>query len=176
MRIRISPPCEVLAAAVKAAVPGAEVVKSGADVAIIVSLDERVGPEPTVYAYWEPPSSVGEVLRAGVVGLVSLRAPLRELRATINAAASGRGLDSASVVRAVNEAAEEARRLLAIYEQLTPTEVRVLKLLAEGLDNREIAARLNLSHGTVRNAVSRLMDKLGAKNRVEVAQRWWNRL
>jgi two-component system response regulator DesR len=49
---------------------------------------------------------------------------------------------------------------------LTPRETDVLRLQAEGLDPREIAARLFLSHGTVRNYLASATDKLGARNRI----------
>jgi len=50
---------------------------------------------------------------------------------------------------------------------LTPAESAVLALVAEGLDNREIAARLGKSEKTVRNQVSVTLDKLGVQSRVQ---------
>mgnify|MGYP001289282140 CR=1 FL=1 len=54
-------------------------------------------------------------------------------------------------------------------EPLTDKEDRVLALLAEGLPNRAIADQLFLAEGTVKNYVSRIMDKLHARNRTELA-------
>ena len=51
---------------------------------------------------------------------------------------------------------------------LTPREEGVVQLLAEGLRNREIAARLGLSDNTVKNYIFRIFEKLGFSNRVEV--------
>ena len=47
-------------------------------------------------------------------------------------------------------------------------------LVAEGLDNRDIAARLFLSEGTVRNRISAILDKLGLTNRTQLAILWLN--
>jgi DNA-binding NarL/FixJ family response regulator len=51
------------------------------------------------------------------------------------------------------------------YEPLSARELEVLQLLAEGLNNKEIAARLVLTEGTVKNYVSVILDKLHAGNR-----------
>jgi DNA-binding NarL/FixJ family response regulator len=55
-----------------------------------------------------------------------------------------------------------------VIEQLTEREMDVLRLIAEGLSNKDIAARLHLSEGTVRNYVSVIMDKMHANDRTQV--------
>lgn len=56
-------------------------------------------------------------------------------------------------------------------EPLTPRQVDVLNLLAEGLSNREIAARLHLSEGTVKNLVSEIYARLQVRDRVQAVLR-----
>ena len=51
-------------------------------------------------------------------------------------------------------------------------EREITALVAEGLDNRDIAARLFLSEGTVRNRISAILDKLGLTNRTQLAILW----
>ncbi len=53
-------------------------------------------------------------------------------------------------------------------------EREITALVAEGLDNRDIAARLFLSEGTVRNRISAILDKLGLTNRTQLAIHWLN--
>jgi DNA-binding NarL/FixJ family response regulator len=52
---------------------------------------------------------------------------------------------------------------------LTPAELRVLKLLARGLSNRELAAELGVSVRTVTTHIGHILDKLGVENRVQAA-------
>jgi len=56
-------------------------------------------------------------------------------------------------------------------EPLTPREIEVLELLAEGLPNKTIAARLGISDQTVKFHVAAICGKLGAANRTEAARR-----
>lgn len=52
---------------------------------------------------------------------------------------------------------------------LTEREIDFLRLICEGADNKEIASRLYLAEGTVRNGISRLLEKLGLKDRTQLA-------
>jgi DNA-binding NarL/FixJ family response regulator len=56
------------------------------------------------------------------------------------------------------------------WDALTPAELRVAYLVADGLANPDVAARLFLSRGTVEVHVSRILAKLGARSRVEIAR------
>ncbi len=57
----------------------------------------------------------------------------------------------------------------ALSEVLTKREMEVVKLVAEGYDNKEIAGKLFLSDGTVRNSISRILEKLDLKDRTQLA-------
>lgn len=59
------------------------------------------------------------------------------------------------------------------FSQLTDREYEVVRLIAEGLDNHEIAAAAFISEGTVRNRISSALQKTGCKNRTQLAVAWW---
>jgi DNA-binding NarL/FixJ family response regulator len=59
----------------------------------------------------------------------------------------------------------------SLWEPLTPREVQVLELLAEGLPNKAIASRLDISDQTVKFHVSAICGKLGAANRTDAVRR-----
>ena len=63
----------------------------------------------------------------------------------------------------------------SINDPLTDKEERILDLIAQGKSNKQIAASVFLAEGTVKNYVSRIMDKLHARSRVELAMRAVNR-
>ena len=59
-----------------------------------------------------------------------------------------------------------------IHDRLTPREVEVVALVAEGASNREIGARLVLSENTVKNHIRRILEKLNLHNRAQIAAQW----
>lgn len=61
----------------------------------------------------------------------------------------------------------------AVAADLTERERDIAGLIAEGLDNREIAGALYLSEGTVRNHISAILQKCALKNRTQIAIAWW---
>jgi DNA-binding NarL/FixJ family response regulator len=67
------------------------------------------------------------------------------------------------------EQSTDAKPPCLALEQVTKRERDVLKLLAQGASNKEIAARLNLKEKTVNNRVSEILSKIGANNRTQAA-------
>ena len=64
-------------------------------------------------------------------------------------------------------------RCRATFSQITDREYEVVLLIAEGLDNHEIAAAAFISEGTVRNRISSVLQKTGYANRTQLAVAWW---
>ena len=64
---------------------------------------------------------------------------------------------------------QEKQNLDEIYDMLTKREVEILQLIAEGESNREIADRLFISEGTVKNHVSKILNTLNLRDRVQAA-------
>lgn len=106
-------------------------------------------------------------LRAGACGYLLKDLPSRELAAAVRLAHAGvMPLDPAATARIANAAAPTPDHA---HLPLTPREIEVLRLVAAGLTNREIARRLHLSEGTVRNYLSRVLDRLGMRDRTQAA-------
>lgn len=59
-----------------------------------------------------------------------------------------------------------------LFAELSPRELDVVRLIAEGLSNRQIAERLYLSNGTVRNHISAILEKTGLEHRTQLAVMW----
>jgi DNA-binding NarL/FixJ family response regulator len=108
-------------------------------------------------------------LRAGASGFLLKDAPEEQLLAAIRVAADGGALFSPGVTRRLIE------RFAALgdaapppgLDELTAREVAVLRLLARGLSNAEIAAELVVSEHTVKTHVARVLAKLGLRDRTQ---------
>jgi DNA-binding NarL/FixJ family response regulator len=111
-------------------------------------------------------------LRAGASGFLLKGGEPAELLAAIRIVAAGDALLAPSVTRRLIEAYAEGppveRPEVAGLDDLTARELEVLGLVAEGLTNAEIAERLVLSPLTAKTHVSRILMKLGARDRVQL--------
>jgi len=104
-------------------------------------------------------------LRAGVIGYVIKDMHGDELKEAIRAAAAGRvHLSPQAAAKLVREV-----RVPDTPDQLTDREREVLRLVALGLANKEIAARLGIGSGTVKTHVSNLLSKLNMQSRTQAA-------
>jgi len=113
--------------------------------------------------------SVLAAMRAGARGYVPKGAGQEELLAAIRSVAAGGAVFGAGV--AGRMLASLDRSPAPAFPGLTERESEVLTLMAEGMDNREIAARLQVSAKTVANHVSHVLTKLQARDRVEAVLR-----
>ncbi|NUT49715.1 MAG: response regulator transcription factor [Saccharothrix sp.] len=109
---------------------------------------------------------VVRALKEGASGYLLKDRPAAELAAAVRLAHSG-------VVQFDPAAAARLASALGPRRQadhgLTDREIDVLRLLATGATNREIAGRLHLGEGTVKNHVSRILDRLGLRDRTQAA-------
>lgn len=114
---------------------------------------------------------VFEGIKAGARGYLLKDAPAEELLATIRGVHAGESIIQARVAsRLVTEFTRRGTPQAPAYEPLSERERQVLRLLTEGLSNKEIAGRLFLAEGTVKNHVSTILDKLQAANRTQAAR------
>jgi len=119
---------------------------------------------------------VFEGIRAGALGYLLKALSGEELADAIRTVAEGGALIEPSVARKVmaefartsHPSAQTAEKLI---EPLSEREVDVLRLLANGLSNREMAGQLFLAEGTVKNYVSSAMQKLNVRDRTQAALR-----
>jgi DNA-binding NarL/FixJ family response regulator len=119
---------------------------------------------------------VFEGLRAGARGYLLKDVSGHDLAEAVRTVAAGGALIEPSVARKVvaefARLAPPARTAEAgLAEPLSEREVDILRLLAQGLTNRQIADRLSLAEGTVKNYVTNILGKLGARDRTRAALR-----
>ncbi len=117
-------------------------------------------------------SSLRELLEAGVSGYVTKHAPAKDLINAIHVAAQGGVyLDYAIAGPLLQEpAARLAPRRRRKENTLSMREAEIVRLIAQGHRNKEIASQLELSVKTVETYKARAMEKLGVQNRVELVR------
>lgn len=117
------------------------------------------------------PSAIIAAFRAGAQGVFCRTEPFHLLAKCIQCVARGEVWASRSELQAVLEALAQPAlpsSLTLGTGLLSARETDVVRCVAEGLTNREIAQRLKLTEHTVKNYLSRIFDKLGVSSRVEV--------
>lgn len=121
-------------------------------------------------------ANVFEGLRAGAVGYLLKDLSGQELAKAVRTVYHGGGLLEPTVAKRVME---EFARLHppvrsineGLPEPLSERELEVLKLVSDGLSNREIGNKLGLSEGTVKNYVTNILQKIGVRDRTQAALR-----
>lgn len=118
---------------------------------------------------------VFEAVKAGAMGYLLKDIPADELIATIHQVYAGVPIIQPKIAsKLLIELGQKGRSQAfpspsALQDELSPREIEILKLLAEGASNRQIAAELVLAEGTVKNHVSNILSKLHAENRTQAA-------
>ncbi|HVH50073.1 MAG TPA: response regulator transcription factor [Candidatus Bathyarchaeia archaeon] len=117
------------------------------------------------------PQTTARALHMGARAVLPVELPRSQLLAALEAVARGfvvaMPTEAATIVAASQNSAPDATSVEELLEPLTPREHEVLRLLALGLANKEIAARLRISEHTVKFHVASILGKLGATSRTE---------
>ncbi len=115
---------------------------------------------------------VVEAFRAGAVGIFCRNDPSKLLCKCISCVHAGEIWANSSQIRFALGALAETPQLKVVDTSgkaiLTDRQMQIVRCVADGLTNREIASALNLSEHTVKNYMFRIFDKLGVSTRVEV--------
>lgn len=157
-------------------------VEGGADVVLIDAsgelsetvlasidpLELTAGAAVVLLADHPAPGWLAEAVRAGIGAILPTGASPEQLVAAMQAATAGLVVIHRAEIDSTFLAARPASRPFAeLPEPLTPREREVLQMLASGLGNKEIAARLAISEHTVKFHVASILGKLGAASRTE---------
>lgn len=114
---------------------------------------------------FETDSQVIQALKAGASGYVLKDSSAPAIVSSIVAVMSGERVMASAVANRVLDMLTGAATPKEFYDGLTNREIEILKLLANGMVNKQIAFRLKISEKTVRNHVSNMYEKLGIYDR-----------
>jgi two-component system, NarL family, response regulator YdfI len=190
IRVAIAAPSAVVRAGLEALLasePGLEVVGAFGDAAGLDALRPDVslfagdvslatGGSAVVLTNEDQPAWTAEALRSGVRALLPRDAPPAAILAAVNGAASGMALIDPQELESLLSVSAPARAMEAAgaatpAAPLTPRELEVLRMMADGAANKEIAWRLGISEHTVKFHVASILGKLDAGTRTEAVAR-----
>lgn len=126
-----------------------------------------------VLTTFDDDDDVFEALRVGAAGYLLKDSPSARLVEAIRAAARGESFLQPSIATKVlaefSRLEPRSRRTPELPEPLSDRELSILRLLARGATNKEIAGSLHLAEGTVKNYVTAILGKLGVTDRTQAA-------
>jgi len=113
--------------------------------------------------------NIQQALAAGADGYLLKTDEISDIAGKLRPLAGGAGVLDVEVLKKLTSPENPA------LEQLTARERDIVRLVAQGLSNKEIAAQLFLSEGTVRNNIVTIMEKLDVKNRTQLGMAYYGR-
>lgn len=131
------------------------------------------GTKVIVLTTFDDDETVFDGLRAGAVGYLLKDVSSEKLVEAIQAAYSGQYFllpsITAKVVSEFSKISKPSRKLKdeMVPDPLSPREIEILRIVAQGASNKEIADRLFISEGTVKNHLSSILSKLGVRDRMQ---------
>jgi DNA-binding NarL/FixJ family response regulator len=146
-----------------------DVVLADVDSADVESLTEILHGADAVVTLTDDASSefIGDAFRLGARAVLPRNAGSGEIQSAVEAAASGLVVLHPAQTVSLTGMPGMTRQRREVAEHLTPREVEVLGMLAEGLGNKTVARRLGISEHTVKFHVGSIMSKLNASSRTE---------
>ena len=154
-------------------VPAGVIVTLGEPARLAATLEQLAASDlfhtmPVVVLAEADETSFGAIttLRMGARALLPLEASRQQIVAALAAVSQG-FVVTTPLASPVGSAAPQPAEPAALFEPLTSRELEVLRLLASGLANKQIAARLEISDHTVKFHVAAILGKLGASSRTE---------
>jgi DNA-binding NarL/FixJ family response regulator len=140
-------------------------------IAATAQITERHPARVLVLTTYDLDEYVYDALQAGASGFLLKDTPPEQLAGGIRAVAAGEALLAPTVTRRLIEefarVGPASRARPAELDELTPRELEVLRLLARGMSNAEIAAQFVLGETTVKTHVAHVLNKLGLRDRVQ---------
>lgn len=131
--------------------------------------------QPLLLTTFDEEEFILRALQAGVSGYILKNSPAERIMSAIRAVTSGAAVFQPDILEGISgRLAKHRQDGQAIFEGLSKREMEVVELIAEGYSNQEIADRLYLSNGTVRNHVSLILEKTGLSHRTQIAVQYLN--
>ncbi len=122
-----------------------------------------------VLTTFDDSETVQSAVESGADGYILKEMDNEKIINSIKAVSGGMNVFCANVFSSMKQNMQSAPPAPSPSEDLTERDIELLRLIAQGCDNKMIATKLFLAEGTIRNNISRLLEKLGLKDRTQLA-------
>ncbi|MBP3272430.1 MAG: response regulator transcription factor [Ruminococcus sp.] len=122
-----------------------------------------------VLTTFDDSETVQSAVESGADGYILKEMDNEKIINSIKAVSGGMNVFCANVFSSMKQNMQSAPPSPSPSEDLTERDIELLRLIAQGCDNKMIATKLFLAEGTIRNNISRLLEKLGLKDRTQLA-------
>jgi DNA-binding NarL/FixJ family response regulator len=126
---------------------------------------------PLLLTTFDEPDLIGRALDVGARGYILKNSPVEQIGAAIVTVAQGGTVFAPDIIDYIRSVVHIPTA--TAFARLTERELEVVALVAQGLSNAQIAQRLYLSNGTVRNHISAILEKTGLEHRTQIAVRYY---
>lgn len=131
---------------------------------------------PILLTTFDEPDLILRALKAGVNGYILKNSPANRILSAIRVMHTGGTVFQADILEFIRNRVTSTTTGNHLFEMmLSPRELEIVQLIAEGLSNKEIGERLFLTNGTVRNHISTILEKMGLEHRTQIAIQYLKR-
>lgn len=125
---------------------------------------------PLLLTTFDEPELILRALQAGINGYILKNSPAERILSAIRVIASGGSVFQKDILEFIrSRVSPEGTSNQMLKLLLSPREMEIAGLIAEGLSNKDICERLFLTNGTVRNHISTILEKTGLDHRTQIA-------
>lgn len=126
---------------------------------------------PLLLTTFDEEDFILRALKSEICGYILKNSPAERIIGAIRTVKAGGTVFQEDILKYVREKISPTNGG-KIFSELTPREIEVVRLIADGLSNQQIAEELFLSNGTVRNHISTILEKTGLEHRTQIAVMW----
>ena len=153
-------------------------IMNGIEAASVMLKEELCA--PLLLTTFDEPELIADALFTGARGYILKNSPADRILSAVTAVAEGGTVFAPDVIKYIKDMikkpTKEGREAKEdVFLGLTPRELEIASLVAEGMSNAEISKKLFLADGTVRNHISAILEKTGLEHRTQIAVRYFER-
>lgn len=127
---------------------------------------------PLLLTTFDEEEFILRALKSEIRGYILKNSPAERIINAVRTVNAGGTVFQEDILKYIREKITAGSSSKEIFALLSPRETEIVQLIAAGLSNRQIAEKLYLSNGTVRNHISAILEKTGLEHRTQIAIEW----